>query len=421
MPRFNESSALLFQRFVQSGVTSPDELANIMGNASVETDSFSTMHERMGYRSVGQVVGAVSSAARRNTTQEIQEAIDSRDPQRMAHILYEDRADLGNTQPGDGWKFHGRGYFQYTGRENYRQFGDKFHVDLVDNPDLAADPDMAATLAVSYWNDRVPEADRRDPYAAGYAINGGDNGAQARADRSEAWARVITPELIEQVRDGRIDIAGLTNIGAEDHRRAHSPASTTLRLGGSGQAIGELQGSLSALGYTGPDGRPLIADRDFGPATDYAVRQFQVDHGLIADGVVGPATRREVSNQELANRQAVHRNELGKNGLDAYRELGESGRDGRHVNGSRSNSAPGAHDRINEMLEAARNGDWNRFRQETQAFADMPPGQQLQQNAVQQANQIEQHAEQQRAAHLQQQQNEQQQTQQQAHGPRMVR
>jgi len=79
------------------------------------------------------------------------------------------------------------------------------------------------------------------------------------------------------------------------------------------------------------------------------------------------------------------------------------------------------HDRINEMLEAARNGDWNRFRQETQAFADMPPGQQLQQNAVQQANQIEQHAEQQRAAQLQQQQNEQQQTQQQAHGPRMVR
>ncbi|UPG89748.1 hypothetical protein L2Y96_20530 [Luteibacter aegosomaticola] len=80
-------------------------------------------------------------------------------------------------------------------------------------------------------------------------------------------------------------------------------------------------------------------------------------------------------------------------------------------------------DRITEMLEAARNGDWNKFRQDTQAFAEMQPGQQLQQNAVQQANQIEQHAEQQRAAQVHQQQNEQQQqqTQQQAHGPRMTR
>ncbi|MGN6480214.1 zeta toxin family protein [Luteibacter sp.] len=104
-------------------------------------------------------------------------------------------------------------------------------------------------------------------------------------------------------------------------------------------------------------------------------------------------------------------------------ELNEAARsNGIHAPSTKQDapSSP-AHDRINEMLEAARNGDWNRFRQETQAFADMPPGQQLQQNAVQQANQIEQHAEQQRAAQLQQQQNEQQQTQQQAHGPRMVR
>jgi hypothetical protein len=80
-------------------------------------------------------------------------------------------------------------------------------------------------------------------------------------------------------------------------------------------------------------------------------------------------------------------------------------------------------DRIKEMLEAARNGDWDNFRQETQTFAQMQPGQQLQQDAVQQANHIEHQAEQQRAAQVQQQQNDQQQqqAQQQSHGPRMVR
>lgn len=42
MPHFNESSALLFKRFVETGVASPEELANVMGNASVETGAFST-------------------------------------------------------------------------------------------------------------------------------------------------------------------------------------------------------------------------------------------------------------------------------------------------------------------------------------------------------------------------------------------
>lgn len=50
---------------------------------------------------------------------------------------------------GDGWKFHGRGYFQYTGRYNYQIFGDKFGVDLVSDPDKAADPEMAARLAIA--------------------------------------------------------------------------------------------------------------------------------------------------------------------------------------------------------------------------------------------------------------------------------
>lgn len=48
MPKFNESSALLLTRAIESGVTSPEELSNIMGNAAVETQYFSTMHEGFG-------------------------------------------------------------------------------------------------------------------------------------------------------------------------------------------------------------------------------------------------------------------------------------------------------------------------------------------------------------------------------------
>lgn len=298
MPQFNASSALLFKRFVESGVTSPEELANVMGNASVETGGFSAMDEQLkGYHSVEQVVGAVKSAATRNTREEIQAAVDSQDPKQMAHILYDNRSDLRNTNPGDGWTFHGRGYFQYTGRDNYEHFGQKFGVDLKNHPELAAEPEMAARLAIAYWKDKVPEADRTDAYASGVAINGGDNGADARVDRSKQWATLITPELVQGVKDGSVSLEQLQTMGSgAQHGHGHA-----IRLHDRSDAVGTLQAQLNALGYADAHGRPLAADHAFGPGTEAAVRQFQQDHQLTPDGVAGPAT---LAALQLAKAQA---------------------------------------------------------------------------------------------------------------------
>lgn len=57
---------------------------------------------------------------------------------------YEGRKDLGNTHPGDGKKFKGRGWVQITGRKNYGYFGDRLGVELLTDPALALDP------AISY-------------------------------------------------------------------------------------------------------------------------------------------------------------------------------------------------------------------------------------------------------------------------------
>lgn len=291
MPQFNQNSALLLHRFIDAGITSPGELANVMGNASVETGSFSTMHERLGYRSVDQVITAVSSAGTRNTREEIQAAIESHDPTQMAHILYDNRADLGNTEPGDGWNFHGRGYFQYTGRDNYERFGDKFGYDLKNNPDMAADPEVAAKLAVAYWKDRVPEADRTDAYAAGVAINGGENGADERVSRSAQWATVITPELVRGVQEGTISLEQLATLNNESQRSTGHPHGVGgLRLGASGDPVTDLQTQLNVLGYKDSRGQPLQTDGSFGPATDAAVRAFQRDRQLTTDGIVGDQT-----------------------------------------------------------------------------------------------------------------------------------
>jgi putative chitinase len=55
-------------------------------------------------------------------------------------------AALGNTEKGDGVRFHGRGYVQFTGRANYGKAKKLVDADLVNNPNLALDPAIASKI-----------------------------------------------------------------------------------------------------------------------------------------------------------------------------------------------------------------------------------------------------------------------------------
>ena len=101
---------------------------------------------------------------------------------------YEGRPDLGNTQPGDGRRFKGRGPIQITGRANYTAAAKALNLDLVGNPQIAAQPHVAFRISAWWWSTHGLNgiSDTGDVTAATRRINGGLNGL---ADRQSRYAR----------------------------------------------------------------------------------------------------------------------------------------------------------------------------------------------------------------------------------------
>lgn len=105
---------------------------------------------------------------------------------------YDNRADLGNRGPRDGELFKGRGFVQLTGRANYTHFSTVLGLgtQLVDNPDLANDPVIAAQLLAAFLKDkegRIRAAlAANDLATARKLVNGGSHGL---ADFSDAVQR----------------------------------------------------------------------------------------------------------------------------------------------------------------------------------------------------------------------------------------
>lgn len=111
-----------------------------------------------------------------------------------AQKRYEGRKDLGNTEPGDGIKYRGRGWIQCTGRANYRECTKWLReiktkaIDFEVFPGHLAEPEWAAWSAFWYWSQRVPMryVDEGDIDRVTRSINGGYNGLQDRKDKFTA-------------------------------------------------------------------------------------------------------------------------------------------------------------------------------------------------------------------------------------------
>jgi putative chitinase len=117
------------------------------------------------------------------------ESVELRDTHELASgEAYEGRADLGNTQPGDGVKFKGRGLLQITGRLNYVACGAALGLPLIETPVMLEEPGGACRSAAWYWvKHGLSELADGDKFGEiTVRINGGHNGLDQRI---EYWLR----------------------------------------------------------------------------------------------------------------------------------------------------------------------------------------------------------------------------------------
>jgi putative chitinase len=114
----------------------------------------------------------------------------ARKPFAIAEKVYGGR--MGNNQPGDGWKYRGRGAIQTTGKANYTAFSREInHPDIIENPDSLKDMFALESALFFFDNNRVFDKARdvspESILAVSLKVNGGYNGLKDR----EEWTKKI--------------------------------------------------------------------------------------------------------------------------------------------------------------------------------------------------------------------------------------
>jgi len=198
---------------------------------------------------------------------------------------YEGRKDLGNTQPGDGKRYKGRGPIQLTGRANYIKYGGLLGLDLVNNPTLAATKEVGFRVAGQFWklNGLNELADLLQFRLITKRINGGYNGLDDRLKYYQRARKVMTRDDTATIPMPMPMPMPMSNPDAvppaTSSQRPPYPGAS-LRQGSKGINVSAMQQRLRDLGYQ------VGVDGNFGPGTTTAVVAFQQKKNLGSDGVV---------------------------------------------------------------------------------------------------------------------------------------
>lgn len=209
-----------------------------------------------------------------------------RNPEKLANFVYGGR--MGNVNPGDGYRFRGRGYIQLTGRETYREIGRIAGLDLENNPDAASKPENAIAIACAFWTWKNinPACDVGDFTAVTKKINGGTNGLNDRLQwLSKVKAVVTTAPKPSTTTTTTTTTSTVTPRPKPAPDPADEPAESLANA-----AVMEAQKKLTRLGYY-----KGVINGIYDQILRAALWAFQKDEDLPQTGRLDARTREELN------------------------------------------------------------------------------------------------------------------------------
>ncbi len=215
----SKNRKILEDQMKKAGITNPKEQAMFMGQMRYETAGFTKLKEGSYTADAVWKLRGAELSKKGITLDQLKREENAYGKNAMWERMYGGR--MGNTQPGEGSKYRGRGYVQLTGKENYARMSKLIGVDLVKYPELAADPAIAAKIAIAYWKDRnlAGAAQRGDIVSVTKGIQGGTLGIEDRTQSVMAEYNSIVQSnkpIIHPSNSKRIKLNNAVTIGAED-------------------------------------------------------------------------------------------------------------------------------------------------------------------------------------------------------------
>ena len=260
--------------FDKYNINTTNRIAGFMAQTAHESQDFRVLEENLNYSAdrLVQVFPRYFGKGKNNPAEF------ARNPEKLANLVYMDvnrskSGALGNTQPGDGWRFRGGGIKQLTGRNNFTRFGQSIGMDAEEAADYVRTKKGAFESACWFWKTNGIEkfADADDIVGMSKRINGGEIGL---ADRKQRYARAKT--IMSS--NSRPTAAAPTPVNNQITDSVTQKAPTkypTLQRRSTGDLVRKVQQKLG-----------LAADGTFGLQTEIAVRSWQRSNKYPSDGIL---------------------------------------------------------------------------------------------------------------------------------------
>ena len=172
-------------------INTPERIAGFFSQCAHESGNFKFKAENLNYSAdaLNRVFPAYFGT-KRNAAEY------ARNPEKIANVVYNDanrKSKLGNTEPGDGWKFRGRGYIQLTGRTNYTGFAKFMGMGIDEVISYAETDEGALASALYFWKlaNCNKHCDSGDQKALCKSINGGFNGLEDRIAKYNKFIDIL--------------------------------------------------------------------------------------------------------------------------------------------------------------------------------------------------------------------------------------